>query len=159
MPFTHQYVTTTGRVNLCCIADYGNDLGPVTNLKEQWSSPEIVRVRKRMLADKPEPRCTLCYEQGDGSDRVSHNTRFAKQYPDLQLNATTGNDAWHAPEWLDLRPGRLCNLKCRMCFSDVSSAIYDELQEHPHLADIVGDSPRVIADWLDNPESLESVRH
>jgi len=158
MPFTHQYVTTTGRVNLCCIADYGNDLGPVTNLKEQWSSPEIVEVRKRMLADKPEPRCTLCYEQGSGSDRVSHNTRYAKQYPDLQLNATTGNDAWHAPEWLDLRPGRLCNLKCRMCFSDVSSAIYDELQEHPHLADIVGDQPRVIADWLDNPESLESVK-
>jgi len=158
MPFTHQYVTTTGRVNLCCIADYGNDLGAVSDLKEQWSSPEIVEVRKRMLANKPEPRCMLCYEQGKGSDRVSHNTRYAKQYPDLQLNAHTGNSMWHAPEWLDLRPGRLCNLKCRMCFSDVSSSIYDELKAHEHLIDIVADHPRVIADWLEDPIALESVK-
>lgn len=61
MPFTHQYVTTTGRVNLCCIADYGNDLGQVDDLEKQWQDPELQRVRARMLADKPEPRCTLCY--------------------------------------------------------------------------------------------------
>ena len=157
MPFTHQYVTTTGRVNLCCIADYANDLGTVGDLETQWRDPELQRVRARMLADKPEPRCTLCYSQGTGSDRVAHNTRYAELYPDMQLNELTGNDTDH-PYWMDLRPGRLCNLKCRMCFSDVSSAIYDEIVANPHLADIVGDTPRDISDWLEDPVALESVK-
>mgnify|MGYP006244693511 FL=1 len=156
MPFTHQYITTTGDVNLCCVADYANNLGRVTDLRTAWNSTELRAVRERMLADKPEPRCTLCYAQGEGSDRVSHNTRYAKSHADLELNARTGNST-DVPLWMDLRPGRLCNLKCRMCFSDVSSAIHDELVAHPELADLIGDTPRTITDWLEDPEAFSSV--
>ena len=157
MPFTHQYVTTTGAVNLCCIADWANPVEErVTDLGTSWEHAELVAVRERMLADQPEPRCTLCYSQGEGSDRVQHNNRYASKYPNLELNTQTGNDT-HAPLWLDLRPGRLCNLKCRMCFSDVSSSVAEELEEHPELAELIGDTPRTVTDWLDVDEAFQSV--
>ena len=156
MPFTHQYVTTTGAVNLCCVADYANNLGQITDLSTAWSSPELIAVRERMLADKPEPRCTLCYSQGSSSDRVAHNTRYAESHAELELNAQTGN-ATDQPLWMDLRPGRLCNLKCRMCFSDVSSAVAEELEQYPHLQSIVGDTPRTVTDWLEDDQAFQSV--
>ena len=59
---------------------------------------------------------------------------------------------------MDLNFGNTCNLKCRMCFSDVSSAIAEELQDNPELAELVGDNPRDIKDWLDDPISFESVK-
>ena len=51
MPFTHQYVTTTGAVNLCCIADWANPVEDrVTDLGTSWEHAELV-ARERMLAD------------------------------------------------------------------------------------------------------------
>lgn len=157
MPFTHQYVTTTGSVNLCCIADWANPVEDrIMNLDASWRSNTMQTVRAGMLADRPEPRCTLCYSQGAGSDRVQHNTRYAQRYPDMKLNTVTGNDTDN-PLWLDLRPGRLCNLKCRMCFSDISSSVAEELAEHPELAQLIGDTPQQVTDWLDDPGAFQSV--
>lgn len=158
LPFVHQYVATTGAVNLCCVADYTDPIEEnISTLDKAWTSPAMQESRRRMLNNEFEPRCTLCYKQGEASDRMVVNKNWSERYPDIKLDIEKGNDIGN-PVFLDLRPGRLCNLKCRMCFSDVSSAIAEELEEHPEIAELIGDVPRDISEWLDNDEAFESVK-
>ena len=71
------------------------------------------------------------------------------------------------PQYLDFRLGTLCNLRCRMCQSQNSSAIYKELKDdelytqeerdfvvkHTHWNDFSD----YTQPWFDTPEFLESV--
>ena len=158
LPFVHQYVATNGAVNLCCVADWDNPVSEhVSDLTTHWTSEKMQKIRQTMLDNKKESRCTLCYNQGDSSDRVVHNKIWLNNFPNIEIDVVNGNNL-EVPVYLDLRPGRLCNLKCRMCFSDVSSAIAEELEDNPELAELIDDNPRDIKDWLDNPVSFESVK-
>ena len=82
MPFTHQYVSTNGFVNLCCLGDYNNNI--VDNVKGKdlqdiWTGKDMQEVRKNMLEGNFESRCETCYKQdreGGGSDRESQNTNL-----------------------------------------------------------------------------------
>jgi|TARA_B110000285_G_C15122809_1_gene618227 MoaA/NifB/PqqE/SkfB family radical SAM enzyme len=163
MPFTHTYVTTTGASNLCCIANWGT---PVvenvqgTDLQDIWTSDDMQKIRQDMLDGKFEKRCSTCYKQdktGGGSDRQSQNYHFTKWYGDIELDVITGNDTGY-PLWADIRPGRMCNFGCRMCFGAVSSKIADEQLLFPETQAIMGEEWLDVDEWIDDPVCFKSIQ-
>lgn len=163
LPFNHLHVSTNGTANLCCVADHQRPVLTDTSgqsLDSLWHGAEYQRVRDSMLQRRPEPRCQRCYSidaSGGGSDRQVHNANFRSQSDDWDLDIARGNSRG-TPDWMDLRPGRFCNLACRMCFVGVSSAVADEHRQTPSLESVTGESWHDIRDWLDDPITIRSVQ-
>lgn len=161
MPFNHSYVTTTGSANLCCIADWGDPIEADVSgksLLDIFRGDEYKRIRTNMLNGIKERRCHICYGQdkdgGGGSDRVSQNKRFLRELgDDFELDIDV-----QFPTWSDLRPGRMCNFGCRMCWGAVSTTIDKENRAHPETKEINWDEPIDVGEWLDSPISFESVK-
>jgi sulfatase maturation enzyme AslB (radical SAM superfamily) len=161
-------VGTEGEALLCCVA-YGdkpidsNIIGKDVN--EVWTSEAYKKVRQDMLDGKPVKHCNKCYKEdalGGGSDRQTHNKRFVtkKISNDVDINVETGNNSG-APIWVDLRPGKFCNLACTMCFVRISSGVYDEHVAHPELGEITGEtnlSTISTQDWIENDITFESIK-
>jgi|TARA_B110000902_G_C14190367_1_gene543946 sulfatase maturation enzyme AslB (radical SAM superfamily) len=158
LPFNHMHVDTDSNVKVCCVADWNNPLAKdVTDvsMNELWVGEEYQKIRTDMLAGNKVPQCIGCYkleeENGGGSDRVAHNTWFNAPSDDWQLDIVTGNNTGH-PMWVDWRPGRFCNLGCRMCFVGVSSKIADEHKANPLLTEVTGE------EWFDTKEWIEDEK-
>ena len=160
MPFNHSYVTTNGNANLCCIADWGNPIEENVigkDINSIFQSDKYKQVRKNMLEGIKEPRCYICYNQdaqGGGSDRQSQNQRFLKEYgndyiPDINVQY---------PAWADLRPGRMCNFGCRMCWGAVSSTIDEENRAHPETKEVTWDEPVDVDEWINDPTCFDSIK-
>ena len=166
MPFTHQYIATDGFVNLCCLADYNKPIVKHVqghDLQKVWTSNTMQDIRKKMLKGEFEPRCKTCWKQdkqGGGSDRESLNAVYLKhelkQNP-ITLDIEKGNSTG-GPTWADLRPGRLCNFGCRMCFGAISSTIAQEQLEHPETQDIMFEEWKDVKDWIEDPVCFESIK-
>jgi len=162
MPFTHNYVTTTGSSNLCCVADWGNpivDNVQGKSLQDIWTNETMQQVRQDMLDGKFEKRCSTCYKQdknGGGSDRQNQNFH-ATRGKDVGLNIVNGNTTGY-PLWSDLRPGRMCNFGCRMCFGAVSSTIANEQLAFPETQEIMQEEWLDVDEWLDDPICFASVQ-
>ena len=81
--------------------------------------------------------------------------RFNDMYDrEIVPNVETGNQ-YGSPIDLDIRPGNLCNLGCRMCGPISSSIIQKETQKNPIMQRIMGKGDIVTTDVLNNPENLE----
>ena len=145
MPFTQAYVDTEGKANLCCIADWKTLKHSKTSVKNEgglhniWTGKEYQDIRQRMLAGEKVPECKRCWRadaSGGGSDRETYNRapprKNFKQKADWDIDIKYGNTTG-APIAIDLRPGNFCNLKCRMCFPQSSSAIGDDCMEHEEI--------------------------
>lgn len=131
IPWIHLHGWPTGEAYPCCLgeAEY-----PVGNFKkntiaEIWNGDSYKTMRKNMLADKPSPECTRCYEQeshGFSSQRINTNRHFAQHIGTVDL---THDDGYH-PEmkfrYWDIRFSNTCNLKCRTCGGIFSSRWYDD---------------------------------
>lgn len=161
MPFNHSYVTTTGAANLCCIADWGDPIEADVSgksLLDIFRGEEYKRIRTNMLNGIKERRCHICYGQdkdgGGGSDRVSQNERYLRTLgDDFELDIDV-----QFPTWGDIRPGRMCNFGCRMCWGAVSTTIDQENREHPETQEVSWDTPIDVGEWLDDPVAFESVK-
>lgn len=127
MPFMHGFVTHQS-IGPCCA--YTNN--PKLNSAQQyWNSNQLKNIKSNMLADIRDPGCELCWDKEDrgfASLRNHSNTIYEKYIDDI-INGRT----FDQPVVLDLRLGNLCNLKCRMCTSEWSSQIADEIISNPDL--------------------------
>jgi sulfatase maturation enzyme AslB (radical SAM superfamily) len=83
--------------------------------------------------------------------------QFNAPNEEWQLDIDKGNTTGH-PTWVDIRPGRFCNLKCRMCFSSVSSKISEEISKHPNLIKITGDYGCNTEEWIDDPVLFKNLQ-
>jgi sulfatase maturation enzyme AslB (radical SAM superfamily) len=127
MPFMHGFVTHNG-IGPCCA--YTNN--PKLNSPQQyWNSDQLKNIKSNMIADVRDSGCNICWDKEDrgfASLRNHSNTIYEKYVEDI-INGKT----FDQPVVLDLRLGNLCNLKCRMCTSDWSSQIADEILSNPEL--------------------------
>lgn len=91
-----------------------------------------------MLEGKKIKACSHCYYQ-ENIGRTSYRESFNKTWlrsgfgkdilERVQQSRTNGYRVEKQPLYLDIRPGNLCNLKCRMCNPGNSSKIYREQKE------------------------------
>jgi sulfatase maturation enzyme AslB (radical SAM superfamily) len=163
LAFNHMHVDTDSNVKLCCVADFQTPLAKdVTdiNMSELWVGDEYQQIRRDMLAGKKVKQCKGCYkleeENGTGSDRVAHNSWFNPNGA-FELDIKTGNNTGH-PTWVDWRPGRFCNLGCRMCFVGVSSTIADEHKANPLLTEVTGEEWFETKEWIDDPKTYANMQ-
>ena len=132
-PFAHMYVHKNEDIKMCCMtteykmASHSTEI----DLEKRWKSDYYKNIRQQFLDGEEPAICTSCFtteDMGGRSDRMNFNDR----YPFLKPNIETGNQ-YGSPIDLDIRPGNLCNLKCRMCGPESSSQLEKERLQHSEL--------------------------
>ena len=194
-PWIHVMTQPSGTVNFCCVANGqiktddsftefdGMQTGtPILlnqggDMRDVWNSKHYKHIRRQMDTGERVVGCEPCYDLED-LGIPSYRTNYIKDWLGWHPNAdeieriiekSREND-YHVdepPQYLDFRLGTLCNLRCRMCQSQNSSAIYKELKDdelytqeerdfvvkHTHWNDFSD----YTQPWFDTPEFLESV--
>ena len=155
-PFVHMYVHSNESSRVCCMTTEEGEAGPNTelDLKKRWNGEHLKNIRRKFLTNKEPDICIKCFanERAGGiSDRMRFNDMYVgKINPDVE----TGNQ-YGSPIDLDIRPGNLCNLGCRMCGPISSTTIQKETQKNPLMQRIMGEGNIVTTDVLKNAENLE----
>jgi MoaA/NifB/PqqE/SkfB family radical SAM enzyme len=127
------YVHKNEDIKMCCISTEYKMASPSTeiDLEKRWKSDYYKNIRQQFLDGEEPSICTSCFttERNNGrSDRMNFNDR----YEFLEPNVETGNQ-YGSPIDLDIRPGNLCNLKCRMCGPESSSQLEKERIQYTEL--------------------------
>lgn len=126
MPFVHTFVTYKD-IGPCCA--YTNN-PKLDSPKEYWLSKQLEKIKKDMLNNVKNNGCNICWkkeERGYSSLRNHSNEIYKDYIEDIKRGIK-----YDSPFFIDLRLGNLCNLKCRMCNSDWSSQIADEILNNPN---------------------------
>lgn len=163
LPFSHIHFTTDGKANACCMANFNVTLSEDikgSTVQDIWTGAKYQELRTAMLEGKRHSQCEICYkqdEEGGGSDRQTMNRFFNAPSADWDVDVVNGNTDGH-PLSVDMRPGRFCNLGCRMCFVAVSSYIADEHKKHPELTSVSGEKWFDVEEWIDDPVMYASIQ-
>lgn len=171
LPWVHIAVNPNGDVIPCCVStatvnkidgtpyNLGKD-----NLNQIINSDGYKSIRSDMLKGKLVNGCEQCYkqEQYGTSHRNNYNNYWLKKESGRKkLSAGT-----HIPEtieYIDLRFGNLCNLKCKSC-STINSSQFEK-----ELFDIRESNPKIgnyismtryddINDWYNTDMFMENIK-
>lgn len=133
MPFMHSFVTHN-QIGPCCA--YINPI-KLNSYAQYWDSEQLKNLQTNMVNDIRDKGCSICWDKEDrGFPSLRNHSN--EIYKDLYQDIINGKRL-DQPIVLDLRLGNLCNLKCRMCTSEWSSQIADEILQNPN------------GDWDDKP--------
>ena len=141
-PFVHFFVHSSDVPKPCCAAEiYDTWKTPkvVRGLRDEWESYHYTELRQAMIDGKKSDICKRCYageETGGISDRTNFMDQYSRVAPDLEINVEKGNE-YGTPLDLDLRPGNLCNLQCRMCGPASSSQFNKEVKKDKKLLNFI----------------------
>ena len=132
LPWIHLNTWPNGNVYPCCLTDWREDIGNLKDatLEQLWNGGKMKELRKYMLEGKKHDNCRKCFQQEDNgldSTRTSSNRHFKKHIPDITKNTLKNghNNDFKLIYW-DFRFSNLCNMKCRMCGSFLSSKWYED---------------------------------
>ena len=139
-PFVYLYLNAgKNTIKMCCEARYSgapvdDKSVPFENLLKQYfyNDDTLIDVRKKLLKGEEPLQCFVCGDRerkGWRSDRHEFLEEFEN---DITVDLKYGNQH-KQPLALDIRPGNVCNLKCRMCDAGNSSMIALELKKYPEL--------------------------
>lgn len=157
LAWTHLHITTTGRVAPC--GQYVNATLPDVKLENIMdkslddcvNSSGMKYIRSSMLKNEPNQMCALC-EYKMENQIESTKDRFNELYLEktkhlIELTNSDGSIDMDnfKPTFFDVRFGNLCNLRCRMCNWEASSAWFDETKEINKQNDISFDTIRLDA--------------
>jgi sulfatase maturation enzyme AslB (radical SAM superfamily) len=158
MPFMHGFVTHQS-IGPCCA--YTNN--PKLNSSQQyWNSDQLKNIKSNMMSDIRDPGCNICWDKEDRgfASLRNHSNKIYEKYLNDIINGIT----FDQPVVLDLRLGNLCNLKCRMCTSEWSSQIADEILSNPDLewdnipfekiTSITDDTWELLDNWIGKVERV-----
>lgn len=156
-PFVHMYVHSNEEQRVCCIStETDTDVTDDTelDLEKRWQNDYYRHFRKKFLRNEKPDACAKCYDleaAGGISDRMRFNDIYMEK---LEPNVVTGNQH-NTPLDLDIRPGNLCNLKCRMCGPVSSSQFQKEIKENKILHPFMGTGNLRTTDVLENSHNIE----
>ncbi len=184
-PWIHIMTQPSSTINFCCVANgqIKKDDGSILMLNKGddissvWNNNHYRKIRKQMAEGERVDGCELCYELEDlGIPSYRENyiqdwMGFHREADNIRqiVDDSIVNDyvVKESPQYLDFRLGTLCNLRCRMCQSQNSSAIYKELKDEELYTDeerdfIVktshwNDFSDYTQPWFDDPGFLSTV--
>ena len=132
LPWIHLNTWPNGNVYPCCLTDWREDIGNLKDntMEELWNGDTMKSIRKDMLEGKQHHSCRKCYQQEKNtldSTRTSSNRNFEHLIPNVTDNTSADghNDDFKLLYW-DFRFSNLCNMKCRMCGSFLSSKWWED---------------------------------
>ena len=118
-PFKHLEINHQGAARPCCV--YKTQIGrvPDQSIKEIFYSEKMEKLRDDFLNGSKPSDCSHCWNLEDNGLK---SFRQANLHSDKQQLYTTwiSNPAVYS---LDLKPGNVCNFKCRIC-NPRSSSLY-----------------------------------
>ena len=154
MPFVHAFVTPNA-IGPCCA--YTNN-PKLNSAKTHWTSEQLKNIQQNMLNNVRDKGCEICWKKEDRgfSSLRQHSNEIYKEH----INNIKNKSEIKNPFYLDLRLGNLCNLKCRMCISEWSSQIAEEILSNPNedwndtptqkIIEINEDTWKLLEDWIPN---------
>ncbi len=105
------------------------------SMKSIWESENLAHIRREMIAGNLLPGCNQCYRE-DRVGTTSLRQRSFKEWgdhpgvQDALKEAKEKKGYTTAPvRYFELKPGNLCNLKCRICNQFDSSKVASEMRE------------------------------
>ena len=119
LPFVQQFVDTDNHMLPCCIGDR-NDIGPEYKDVTSFNNKYLKTIRKEMLHNQKPKACSACWTT-EASGKNSKRIKVNKQFEDWTYEVDDNGTVVTMPQYYDLRPGNVCNLKCVMCNPRVSS--------------------------------------
>ena len=128
LPWVSLQVRPDGRVAPCCYSKSNFSTDDASgdfylykdSLEAIFSSRHINNLRKNLLSGIKDENCARCWQeeaQGRKSKRQFDNEYFAEHAAAI----LDRNEILDQPIFMDVSPGTLCNLKCRICTPNVSS--------------------------------------
>lgn len=128
LAWNHIATNSSGNLRLCCNSVPGQNVikaddGTIFRLDgasilPAYHSNWMRGIRQKMLNGETVDICQRCYkEEGAGlkSARQSWNQKYKSTREQVIAMEVTQAVDYFEPQYLDLRLGNLCNLKCRMC--------------------------------------------
>ena len=125
LPWIHLEADANGKAKPCCL--YEENIGDLNtqSLSEVWHSKKLEKLRSDFLSGKKPSPCSKCWNLED-SGNVSKRINDLERFDHIKHRV---NQEIKPPAYLDLKLGRVCNLKCRICNSRSSSKwVEDELK-------------------------------
>jgi radical SAM protein with 4Fe4S-binding SPASM domain len=142
MPWVHMHMWPNGDVFPCCMSDTSWTLGNTNHatIKDIWNSERMRELRLNMLAGKESATCSRCYDverHGTFTLRNNSNQAYAHHQPIVDSTTADGFVEKVNLAYFDVRFSNICNLRCRTCGPQLSSAWYDDAValDHNHAAD------------------------
>ena len=157
-PFVHMYVHSNEGERICCMSTEETYVEDTTelDLQKRWTSDYYKDIRTQFINDEQPSICDKCFSlerTGGTSDRIRFNNMYIDK---IEPNVDTGNQ-YGTPFDLDIRPGNLCNLKCRMCGPVSSSQLQKEAKENPLARLVLGEGIIRSSDVLSRDENIEYI--
>ena len=171
LPWIHIAVNPNGDVIPCCVStatvnktdgtpyNLGKD-----NLNQIINSDGYKSIRSDMLKGKLVNGCEQCYKQEQYG--ISHRNNYNKYWLGKELGRKKLASGTHIPEtveYIDLRFGNLCNLKCKSCSSINSSQFEKEIFEIQESTPAIGNYISMtryddINDWYNTDMFMENIK-
>jgi len=127
LPWISIEASPTGTARPCCLAreeivdDDGTKLDlRKSTLEDAYKSTYMQNLRKQFRAGEQPTTCKLCWEEeaaGRDSKRIHSRVRLKELYTKVDWENNTPDQL----QFIDLKLGNICNLKCRICGSWSSS--------------------------------------
>jgi len=148
MPWNSLATNASGVYRICCNSTPGkntikNEKGEALKIhmhlpSEIWNTYTYTKIRQQMLDGERPEMCSRCFKEEDAgieSARVNWNKKWYKQ--DKEYKVFEEPDI----QYVDLRLGNLCNLKCRMCNPYSSNQWVEEWNKVVTKAELVPNFP------------------
>ena len=133
LPWMHLATNASGNLRVCCNSVPGknfilrngtNKAYKITDsdMTDFWHSNTMQTIRNELLNDQRPAMCERCFREEDSGVRSARKAWNEKYMFDYTPTATPELNV----QYIDIRLGNLCNLKCRMCNPYASNQWVDE---------------------------------
>lgn len=166
LPWMHLATHPNGAVSLCCRINYADDEGFAESSHKQkvnlnqdsiasaLNSPSFKQTRLEMLAGKWPKACEGCRRsEKDGleSKRLYESRRFNTDFESLRRQTSADGGLLEAKlEFIELRLGNKCNLKCRTCNPHSSISWQTEYKVLEETLPFVQPYPAIQVEWCES---------
>lgn len=140
MPWVNLHIATNGDLRLCCKSNFKKyTVGNIYDfdIESGFNTEELIKVRKKMINGHCIPHCHSCFDSEKKGDRSLRGLvmfgekldYFSRMFGYENSNDFIAEIIYHKGKWnktpffLDIKPGNICNLQCRMCGPSSSSQI------------------------------------
>ena len=172
MPWNSLATNASGNYRVCCNSTPGKNFIKTKDQKdakifrvtpsEIWNSETYKTIRQQMLDGIQPDMCKRCFKEeaaGIKSARQNWNDKWYDETKEYAIESRLD------VEYVDLRLGNLCNLKCRMCNPYSSNQWIEEWNTVVQTAKLVPDFPLTIEEtdrlnnmtWPEDPRTWDSI--
>lgn len=175
LPWIHLATHPHGGVSLCCEADHTNNIShaydgtpenkilknlATDSIEDIMNCDSFKMVRTQMLNDQIPDACKPCFEkekQGIESKRIRENKKFMHFTEDSARTRTAPLGRLHKfdMQFVELRLGNLCNLKCRSCNPASSSALRNDFRTIEQELDFINRYSGLDHEMFKWPEQID----